>query len=338
MTQAATTLESLRSPVPAPTVEVGFSSSDSYALIRNIAKDFAASDLVPKEFQGKAPNCMIALNMALRMRADPLMVMQNLYIVYNRPGWSASFLIACFNQCGRFSPIAYRFEGERDKDNWGCRAVSSYIADGTPIEGPLVTIQIAKAEGWYDKSGSKWKTMPEQMLRYRAASWMIRSTAPEIGMGFQTRDELIDSYDLERGKDGVFEMKLEDVKPEAQEITKTLPAEASAEPQAPKPNPRAEMEALREETRVLWESTGRTLDEAEQSIGLLLKQWTRQHCNKIQDMARNILSSQQSAQTASAENAPHEVSTIPCPNQDDALIDEMNCTNCASRSGCPSWG
>ena len=57
------------------------------------------------------------------------------------------------------------------------------------IEGPVVTIGIAKAEGWYQKKGSKWVTMPEQMLRYRAASWFIRTTAPELSMGLQTVEE-----------------------------------------------------------------------------------------------------------------------------------------------------
>ena len=37
---------------------------------------------------------LIAQNMARRMGADLLMVMQNLYVVHGRPGWSAQFLIA----------------------------------------------------------------------------------------------------------------------------------------------------------------------------------------------------------------------------------------------------
>lgn len=208
MTQ--TSLAELRAP--AAPVEVGFSTSDSYGLMKKIALDFAASDLVPQRYQGKAPNCMIAINMAMRMKADPLMVMQNLYVVYGVPSWSASFLTACFNQCGRFSPISYKFQGKEGSDDWGCRAISSYLADGSPIEGTLVTIKIAKSEGWYDKKGSKWQTMPEQMLRYRAAAWMIRSTAPEIGMGFQTAEEVRDTYDLERAQDGTYSVELESLK------------------------------------------------------------------------------------------------------------------------------
>ena len=54
---------------------------------------------------------------------------------------------------------------------------------------------MAKSEGWYNKTGSKWKTMPELMMRYRAATFLIRSVAPEIALGFQTTEEAIDITD-----------------------------------------------------------------------------------------------------------------------------------------------
>jgi hypothetical protein len=56
-----------------------------------------------------------------------------------------------------------------------------------------VTVGIAKKEGWFAKAGSKWQTIPEQMLRYRAATFLIRTIAPEIGLGLHTVDELEDA-------------------------------------------------------------------------------------------------------------------------------------------------
>lgn len=166
-------------------------NADAVANIQRVAKMFASSPLVPQMYQGDRGigSCVIALNMAHRMRADPLMIMQNLYVVHGRPSWSAQFLIACFNQTGRFSPIRYRFVGTEGSDNWGCRAYTKDLETGEEVQGPLITIKLAKAEGWYDKKGSKWQTMPEMMLQYRAAAWMIRTTAPEIAMGLPTQDE-----------------------------------------------------------------------------------------------------------------------------------------------------
>lgn len=136
--------------------------------------------------------------MANRMGADPLMVMQNLYIVYGRPGWSSQFLISTFNTSGKFSALRYEWVGEEGKDSWGCRAWAIEKATGQRLEGSTVTLKIAKEEGWYSKNGSKWKTMPQQMLMYRAASWFIRAYAPELAMGMHTEDEIRDTYDLSK--------------------------------------------------------------------------------------------------------------------------------------------
>lgn len=168
---------------------------------QRIANMFSQSSLVPANFKGDIGACLIALNMANRMGADPLQVMQSLYIVHGKPSFSSAFLIACFNRCGRFSTIRYRMEGEKGSDNRGCTAYSTELATGERVEGVEVTIGMAKAEGWWskkDKQGretSKWQTMPELMLRYRAATFLIRSVAPDIALGFPTTEEAIDITD-----------------------------------------------------------------------------------------------------------------------------------------------
>lgn len=166
----------------------GFNSMGAWELAQRIGKAFAASTLVPQQYQGNVANCIVALEMANRMGASPLMVMQNLYIVHGTPGWSSKFLIACFNQSGRFSALRYEWNADRT----ACRAWAVEKATGERIEGPQVSIEIARQEGWSTKNGSKWKTMPELMLMYRAAAFLIRTYAPEISMGLQTDDEIID--------------------------------------------------------------------------------------------------------------------------------------------------
>jgi len=169
----------------------GFNNADSFALIQRQATLLSASTLVPKQFQGaqNLPNCVIALNMAQRIGADPLMVMQNLYVVHGNPSWSAQFLIASFNDCGRFSAIRYEWSGEEGTDSYGCRATAIEKESGMELRGPVITIQTAKKEGWYDKKGSKWQTIPDLMLMYRSAAWLVRTHAPEIAMGLKTVDE-----------------------------------------------------------------------------------------------------------------------------------------------------
>lgn len=175
-------------------ISAGFATVAGFELLQRVANMFSNSTLVPDQYKGEKNlgNCVIALNMSQRMNADPLMVMQNLYVVYGQPAWSAKFMISMFNMCGKYSSIHYDEIGTKGTDSWGCVAWAIEKKTGEKLVGPEVTIGTAKKEGWYNKNGSKWQTMPQQMLRYRAASWFIRTTAPELSMGLQTTDEVID--------------------------------------------------------------------------------------------------------------------------------------------------
>lgn len=170
-----------------------------FEMQQRMAKALSASDLVPQQYKNNVANCYIALDMAQRMNANPLMVMQNLAVINGNPSFSAKFIIACIAASGKYQPLEYDFCGEADTDNYGCRAIV-YLKSDTQREHPLVgewvTIALAKAEGWYGKAGSKWKTMPGQMLRYRAAAWWQRAYDPALSMGFLTTDEVREIEDV----------------------------------------------------------------------------------------------------------------------------------------------
>ena len=151
------------------------------------AKALSASDLVPAQYKGNVANTLVALEIANRIGASPLMVMQNLHIIHGRPSWSSTFVIAAINGCGKFTTL--RFVGDLAK---GIKAVATEKATGETIEGPTVTMEMANAEGWVSKAGSKWKTMPELMMRYRAAAFFGRLYAPEITMGMHSVEEVVD--------------------------------------------------------------------------------------------------------------------------------------------------
>lgn len=214
--EKTTTIAALRQPAAAeaqlPSVQMGFGSLQSFELMQRAAKLLAASTLVPKDYQNNLPNCVIALNMATRLGADPLLVMQNLYVVHGRPGWSSQFLIATFNQCGRFAAIRYKWTGTEGKDDWSCQAYAMERETNEIITGPVISIALAKKEGWYQKTGSKWQSIPQLMLMYRAAAWLVRTHAPEISMGLQTESELHDVYDAKRGATGEFSVELDELR------------------------------------------------------------------------------------------------------------------------------
>ena len=167
-------------------------SPSGFELAQRIAKSLASSTLVPKIYQGQEglANCLIALEIANRIKISPMVVMQNMVPINGRPSWSSQYLIATVNACGKFSPLRYIFDNEDGPTSCYCEAKD--LTTNEVLRGEKVTIAMAKAEGWYSRNGSKWPTMPGQMLRFRAASWWQRVYCPELSLGLPTQEEAID--------------------------------------------------------------------------------------------------------------------------------------------------
>lgn len=159
-------------------------------------------------------NCMIALNKAATLHSDPLTIMQNMGIVYGRPSWSSSFLIGTVNSCGRYTPLKYKFDEDGrvqetykvykrdgggiqknlDMVNMTCYAYATEKATSQELKGSVISIRMAFDENWIQKDGSKWLTMPQQMLMYRAAAFWTRAYAPDVAQGMYTREESEDIH------------------------------------------------------------------------------------------------------------------------------------------------
>lgn len=196
-----------------------YNSPDHFTHLQRVAKVFSQSKMVPEVFRGgddaAIANCVIAMNMARRLKAEPLAVMQNLYVVHGKPAWSSQFIMGCINSCGRFTPLRFeieklevktveyeytRYVGDQKKRETGnvtiqdmrCIAWATERGSDSRLESPPVTVEMAVKDGWYTKLDSKWKTMPELMLRYRAATFFGRLYASEILLGMRTLDEMVD--------------------------------------------------------------------------------------------------------------------------------------------------
>ena len=223
-----------------------FANSDSFELAQRAAKLLAASDLVPQSFRGSVPNCLLALNIAHRLGADPFSVLQNLFVVHGKPSWSASFLVAMVNSSGRFTPLQFRMSGSGD--DLTCVAHAKDKETGEPVEGPPVSIRMAKQEGWHGKNGSKWQTMPDLMLRYRAGAFFSSIYAPDLTLGMRTAEEEADIREVNPPAK-LFEaappkkpLPIEEDMPivDVAESVEPAPVEVEVMEPEPEPDPRAE--------------------------------------------------------------------------------------------------
>ena len=167
---------------------------------QRVAKMFAASELVPPHLRGKMADCLIAYAIAKRTREEPLVVLQNIYFVSGRAGWSATYMIAKANRSGVFARrINWRVEGEGK--NLRVTAFATLADSGEPVEA-TASMAMAEAEGW--TKNPKYRTMPDQMLRYRSATMLIRLFAPEVMMGLPVADEI--DYQQARGPSGAIDI------------------------------------------------------------------------------------------------------------------------------------
>lgn len=152
-----------------------------------IAMQYAKSDLVPPTFKGKPENVMIAMGLSEKIGIDLFTIMQNLTIVKGKIGWTGSFCKTLIEKTGKYTDIEYVYVGEKGEDNFGCYVQAVQKSNGKIIKGTTVDMTMVKAEHW--NTNTKWNSMPEQMLGYRAASFFARLHCPEALSGIHTAEE-----------------------------------------------------------------------------------------------------------------------------------------------------
>jgi len=168
------------------------------ATVMERAVSASKSTIVPEMYRRSVDNCIIAINLADAMGLNVLTVMQNLYVVHNKPAWAAVFSISRWNTCGKYSPIRYEVTGTPGKSGSSCTATSTDLATGDVLRGTPITWEMVTGEEW--TKNPKWRNMPEQMFRYRAASFLIKTFAPELLMGLPFSDEVVDAHGNEQVK------------------------------------------------------------------------------------------------------------------------------------------
>ena len=181
---------------------VCFASPQAMKDMSEVAAVISKSPIVPANFKDDVGGVLIALDMAQRLNLNPLAVMQNIYMVGNKPAWTGTFYAALITTSGLFRSYNYEEEetGEEVKSigrkNLRCRVVAVGV-DGNKVCGPWVDYVMAEKDGWSRRNGSKWQTMPELMIRYRAASFFVRTCCPNAAMGLREGSEQAEINEIE---------------------------------------------------------------------------------------------------------------------------------------------
>lgn len=209
----------VKEPTQNPNAVTMWNDAKLYNQSLAMAQTLSKSEIIPQSYKGKPADCLIAIDIANRLGLSPAIVMQNSQCVRGNFTWKGSACKAMIDGCGRYQKTRYVYVGEEGKDSYGCY-LEAIDNDGEIIKGVPVTIAMAKKEGWYNKDGSKWQTMSDLMLKYRAAAFFMRTECASIAMGFLTKEEVEDIYGkqtIDNQKASVVDMLDEEINGEVVE-------------------------------------------------------------------------------------------------------------------------
>lgn len=169
-----------------------FESKESFNNLFTMAQAFSKSDLVPQAYQGKTANIMLAIDIANRVGINPLFVMQQTSVVRGKISWSGQACSMLVNAYPKFKNVKLNYVGKEGSDDWGAYVTAVRKDTGEEVKGTTVNMKMVHAEGW--DSNVKWKSMPEQMLGYRAYTFFARLHCADALNGFYTEGEYEDAF------------------------------------------------------------------------------------------------------------------------------------------------
>ncbi len=198
------------SPLDRPDVNLvdhsPFRSMHAFGVAQRMANMLASSSIVPDDYRtwqwkdnqwienpSAVGNCFIAIELANRLHTSPILIMQQVDMIHGRPSLRGVMLIGLINASGEFTKLRFeQADAPVGSEGYGYRAVAVDRETQEVLYGPWITWAMVNAEGWPNKKGSKWKSMPEQMFQYRAAAFWSRLFAPHITLGLYESEEAHD--------------------------------------------------------------------------------------------------------------------------------------------------
>ena len=148
----------------------------------------ASSTMVPRDFQGKPGNVLVAIQWGREVGLGPLQALQNIAVINGRPsiwGDAALALVRGHPDCASVQEGA---EGEGDARHGWCEVTRR----GEQPQRRTFAVSDAKRAGLWGKSGP-WTQYPDRMLQLRARGFAIRDVFPDALRGVLTREEAEDT-------------------------------------------------------------------------------------------------------------------------------------------------
>ncbi len=147
-----------------------------------IADLLAGSDIVPKDYQRKPGNILVAMQWGAEIGLQPLQAMQNIAVINGRPSIWGDAMLALVRSSGLLEFI--REEISED----GVKATCTVKPKNEEPVSSVFTMEDAKKAGLSGKQGP-WTQYPKRMLKLRARSYALRDVFPDVLKGMAIAEE-----------------------------------------------------------------------------------------------------------------------------------------------------
>jgi hypothetical protein len=144
------------------------------------ARKLSASDLLPKSYQGKPQNVLLAVEYGRSLGLDPITAINMTHVVQGKPTASAQLVNALVRRAG------HRLQVRGDHQTATCRIIRN---DDPFVFEVTWTIDRAKNAGLL--TNPTWKSYPQAMLKARAITECARDACPEVLAGISYTAEEI---------------------------------------------------------------------------------------------------------------------------------------------------
>lgn len=148
-----------------------------------LAEMLASSELVPRDYQRKPGNILVAVQWGAEVGLKPLQALQNIAVINGRPALWGDAVVALVRGSGLLEYMQETTEGDT--------AVCRIKRKGQPEEVRTFSQADAKAAGLAGKSGP-WSQYPARMRQMRARAFALRDVFADVLKGLPVAEEVQD--------------------------------------------------------------------------------------------------------------------------------------------------
>ena len=148
----------------------------------------AKSQMVPKAYQGKPEDVLVAVSWGLEVGLALLQALQNIASINGKPSVYGNAAMALVQNSSNGDNIEEYFEGEGTVNP--VAVCVAHRKNRTPVTAKF-SVEDAKRAGLWGKQGP-WSAYPKRMLQMRARGFAIRDAFPDVLKGLITVEEAQD--------------------------------------------------------------------------------------------------------------------------------------------------